>query len=441
MGEARKVPPLPKPVPPANGRIGGREGEIVNELSTTLGVVLWQDARDVRLWLEVPPDERAALFPRTVAWVRTKRLAAKAQSPELADALDEIAVLREAPAEVSGARIAAAAEAVAVWAFSRELLQTAITYAELAAQLAPDTPHLANLAGRVTREAHEYDRAEAWFRRGIGAARAAGDKVELARGHLGYARLCKETDRAGDAAKHLRSGARLARRYGPLSLAAEAEHDAFALLLSRLPGQPAARLHAGVKEAQARARQALQWYGKTHKRLPFFAIDVAQLCIFVGNYVGAARLLKFAMRLIEAPAAQAAISAMFAGALTGAGYAHEAETYRRRAVKRLERDPTYEALTRWHLADAERLARHWEPAREEALRALAVATATRDAEVEFHIRNELRLIDHRDAGPVLGKLTVDTPEEVLNDLRTRLAAWSPRKVRRRHSGWENDWAA
>jgi tetratricopeptide (TPR) repeat protein len=237
MGEERLILP-----PPVQRR---REGEILEELPNVLGLVLWQDVRHLHAWAEASEAGRSprtarltsspeALFnPSLPTWVIAKRRDARAQCGELAGALDEFTSVASAPLSVSRAAVAAACREVVEWALAREHTQTAIEFAEAAAVVAPDDPAMANLAGRVTRNAGEYARAEVWFNRAIGYARERNDKVELTRAHLGYGTLHKLVGRVKEARRHLNSGSRIARKLGQPSLAAEAQHDLCALLTVR----------------------------------------------------------------------------------------------------------------------------------------------------------------------------------------------------------------
>src|SRR3954465_5659701 len=206
MGEERLILP-----PPLQRR---RESEILNELPNVLGLVLWQDVRHLHAWVEaaeaVRPQRRARsegrgalpdLYPGAASrfrpspkdfftpspppWVVAKRRDAPAQCGELAAALDELQAVAAAPASVGRAAVADACRQVVEWALAHEHTQTAIEFAEAAAVVAPEDPAMANLAGRVTRNAGEHGRAEVWFNRGIGYAREQNNKIELTRGHLG----------------------------------------------------------------------------------------------------------------------------------------------------------------------------------------------------------------------------------------------------------------
>jgi tetratricopeptide (TPR) repeat protein len=424
MGEERIIPPPP----PARHR----EGQILGEIPDTLGLVLWQYLRHLRDWADASPEERSALFSAaTPLWVAAKRKEARALAGELADVLGLFASLVDGPTAVSPAAVAAGCVRVVEWALARDHVQTAIEWAELSALVDPENPALANLAGRVTRNADLYDRSEAWFRRGIGYARLIDDKVELTRGHLGYGTLCKLLGRVRCARRHLNSGSQLARKHGPPWLAAGVQHDLLALLT--LWGQ--------YTDAEQRARRALALYPKNHPRLPLFAADVALLLVLERRFTAAVRVLRGALRLIREPAPRAVVLALTARALSGAKRYHEAEHCRRRALGLLKRHHRVEAATRWHLAEALRLAQQWETAGEEAQAALERAVGDNDREAERVVRRTLRNIETCRTAAARGLGEDPERRELVEMLCVRLSEWAPRRARPSRPPWGSDWAA
>ncbi|HEU0014713.1 MAG TPA: hypothetical protein VFQ45_13590, partial [Longimicrobium sp.] len=317
MGEERRII-LP---PPTDRRC---DQEILRELPTDLGVVLWQDSRHLRAWARSAEQARRELFPASLpAWVHAKRKAARAECGRLAGALDAFAAFLSTPAALTASHAASECQAVVHWALERGHTQTAIEFAEAGALLDPGNPRLANLAGRVTRNAFDHGRAEVWFNRGIGISREKKDWIELTRGHLGFGILCQDTGRVRGALRHFNSGSRLARKLGLEWLSAEVQHDLTLLLTVR--GQ---RL-----EAEKHARRALDWYPKHHERFPLFAADVALLLVLERQYAVAARLLKGVLRVVTQPTARAVILALLARALTGAGLVDELDRVERRVFR------------------------------------------------------------------------------------------------------------
>lgn len=419
MGEERIIP-----APPLARR---RDRDLLEELPEALGIVLWQDVRHLRDWAESVPEVRARLFnppsPRTVA----KRRDACACAGELVGPLGIFGEMLRSPLAVDPQHIGAAAAQVVEWALAREHTQTAIEYAEAAALVDPRNAKHAVVAGRLTRVANEFDRAEVWFKRGIGLAREQGNVVEQFWGHVGYGILCKEVGRVEGARKSLHRASRLAWKDGPPSLAASAQHDICTLLMVR----------GRLAEAADRARSALLWYPKSHPRLPFFAADVALMLVLGRRYGGAARLLRSVLRVVEQPSARSVILALAARAFAGAGQAEEAAVLRKRSSKVLSKHRALEVMARWHLAGALRLGGQWEEAQAEAELALSKAAEQNDREMVRLLGIELRLIARRQIAPGRG---VGELQDLVAELIDRMARWAPRRGRA-PGPWEVDRAA
>jgi tetratricopeptide (TPR) repeat protein len=436
MGEERLILP-----PPVQRR---REREILNELPSVLGLVLWQDVRHLHAWVEasdavrsarrapLAPSPEAFFNPSPPIWVIAKRRDARVQCGELDGALDELGSVASAPLSVSRAAVAAACREVVEWALAREHTQTAIEFAEAAAVVAPDDPAMANLAGRVTRNAGEYARAEVWFNRAIGSARERNDKVELTRAHLGYGMLHKLLGRVRDAQKHLNSGSRIAHKLGQPALAAEAQHDLCALLTIR----------GHYAEAEKHFQTALRWYPKNHPRFPLFVADVAHLLVLRRNFGAAVRLLRGVSRVADLPpSTRSAILALYSRALAGAGHADEAIRQQRRVLRLLQRHHEWETLALWHLAAAETLSARWGPAETFALRALELATIEGDREMMWLTRRTLAVAVEKKPAPLKVVRKDEEFRSWVETLVTRLAAWAPRRTRARRAPWGEQWAA
>jgi tetratricopeptide (TPR) repeat protein len=450
MGEERLILP-----PPVQRR---RECEILNELPNVLGLVLWQDVRHLHAWVEaaaalphgrmrsgargalpdlhpgsVPaarPSPKDFFNPSPPPWVVAKRKEARAQCGELGAALDEFRSVAAAPLSVDRGAVAEGCRQVVEWALAHEHTQTAIEFAEAAARVDPENPGMANLAGRVTRNAGEFARAEVWFNRGIGYARDQNNRVELTRAHLGLGILCQEMGRVCGAMRHFNIGSRKARKQGIEWLAAEVQHDLMLLLTIR----------GRYREAEQHARLALRWYGKRHARFPLYAADVALLMVLERNYSLAARFSKGALRHVTNPGARAVILSLYARALAGEGLTGELDRLRKRVLRLLEDYREKEAVALWHLAAAEQLAGRWEQAAVTAQRALELAlkrgdhaTAMLTKQVQIAIRAK------KPALPVNSTRRDGEFVEFARALNTRLSGWSPEQ--RVHSPLRARWAA
>jgi hypothetical protein len=373
---------------------------------------------------------RAQLYHPPTIEVHAKRRDARACADELIQPLDTFAALKENPLTTDPSKLGSACEQVVHWALRGEHTHTAIEWAEVAALVEPTNPRRANIAGRVTRNANEYERAEVWFKRGIGYAREQNDVIEQIWGHLGYGRVCQELGWVNGARKHLSRGSHLAWKKGPPSLAASAQHDLAAMLMVR----------GFLTEAGQRARRAFLWYPKNHERIPYFAVDVGLMLVLGGRFAPAARLLRTSLRSIEQPSVRTMVLALAARAFAGMGEPEASAFMRHRALKMLSKYRQMEPVTLWHLADAHRLSGNWSAAEAEAEHALNVAVEQNDHEIARLTRLLIRWITERrparrkSAGP-------DDLREFLRLLTSRLAEWSPRRGRKYPGPWGEDRAA
>ena len=385
------------------------------ELPDAVSPVLWQELRHIRDWAESDRDVRTFLFRPASRTALARRAEARASAPELESALATFAALKAQPADFDGKRVAAACDAVVEWAQGHDYTHTAIEWAELAAFIAPADPKLANSAGRLTRNANEFDRAEVWFLRAIGLARSQGNQIEKFWGHAGYAKVCKETGRVKDARRHLNRASSIARKVGPPSLAAALQHELCAFLM----------LRGRLKEAVERAHKALDLYPYSEPRLPFFGADMALLLILTRRYSLGARVARVVLRVLDKHSARPAILALAARAFAGAGEQEEAAVHRTRALKLLGKYPQFEAITRWHLADALRHLGKWDAARAEAETALKVAEKLNDREAVWGIGMLLQRISQRRSAPAAR--ATDDAREFVRQLTDKLTRWAPRR--------------
>ncbi|HEX8242149.1 MAG TPA: hypothetical protein VF541_01590 [Longimicrobium sp.] len=426
MGESRIVPQAPY-----RRRL---ELHILSEIPTALGLVLWQDLRHLRDWADAASGtEREALFPRQrPGWVAAKRAEARAFAPELSDALDAFDELLAERSAADARRLARACVAVAEWAEELRHVETAIQFADAAACVAPDDPRLANLAGRIARNAADFARAEAWFERAIMLAREQKNGVELTRAHLGCGILCKELRRVRSARRHFERAANLARRAGFEWLAAEAQHDLFAYLLVR----------GHYHRAAEHARKAFALYPKHNRRLPGFAVDLALLLVCTGRYTEAVRLLRLALRMLTDDGVRSLGTALLLRARAAQGRSAEVEALFRRVEKALGRHPKWEAAMHWHLAAAEHALGRTPAARSHARTAIRLATTRHDRETVRLVR---KLLQEFDVGhPAAMPLPMSDPDlaAFTETVVRRLAEWSPTRLAREPKTLaRREWAA
>lgn len=421
MGERHALPQQPPWRRP--------EVQIFDEVPEALALVLWQGLRHVRAWYQAPASRPAELFhphPRLAAESRLRD--ARAAAPELRAALDGLLAITRSPLTAADRDVAAARAEIARWAEQNGHAQTAILFAEAAAVLAGGDPAFANHAGRLTRNAGEFARADLWFQRAIGLARSADASVEYTRAQLGYGSLWHTLGDVERARKHDNRGSVAAMRQGLEWLAAEAQHDIFALL---------AEFHL-FDQAEVHARRALTWYPKRHERLPLLAADVAYVFICRGQFVPASALLKDVLRVVRIPSQRALIAASYVAAEAGCGRDRTLPQARRRIMKALADRPDMLAAAQMHLANAARLACMWQLAQADAVSVVTFAKLHQNRSLERIANDVLQRIARRvradgEPGP--------TSLELIEVLRSRMAGWAPSHVGQSRSRIRREWVA
>ena len=438
MGAKKKIPS-----PPSRRRheveILGLE--IIKENPhQVLGAVLWQDLRHLRDWDDARPyedgdisvpDSRGALFhANSPTWVLAKRSEAVTLAPELADALALFKALRSAPLKVDERRTADACEEVCKWAQVHKLTETAIQFAEAAAVVDRQSARRAVLAGKLTREAGDFPRAEVWFERGIGLGRRSGSWPEYIRGHLGMGIMFMNLGRVTRARRHFDTASAVAMREGHEKIAAEAQHDLFHFMT----------IQERYTEGELHARRALAWYPKHHERFPFFVADVAFLFVCRRRFGAAVHLLRGFVRTVKPPHNVLGLS-LLVRALASAGQLREFRQRRERLLRLLSTHKEYESAARWNLAEGERAAEMWEAATINAQLALDLANARSDRETAAFAQRLLRELDARVRAPEAIRQTDAASRDLVQTLLGRLAEWSPTRRGRSPSRPKEDWAA
>ncbi|HEY7766581.1 tetratricopeptide repeat protein, partial [Longimicrobium sp.] len=393
-------------------------------------LVLWQGIRHVRAWLQTPVPRRAELFhphPRLAAESRLRD--ARAAAPELRAALDGLLSITRSPLTAAGREVAAACAEIARWAERNGHAQTAILFAEAAAVLDGSDAAFANHAGRLTRNAGEFARADLWFQRAIGLARGADASVEYTRAQLGYGRLWHTLGDVERARKHYNRGSVAAMRQGLEWLAAEAQHDIFTLLTeSHLFGD--AGLHAW---------RALTWYPKHHPRLPLFVADVGYLLICTRHYSAASLLRQ--VTSVTNDGQRAVTAALYLRARTSSGRTGFFRQGRRRLISVLSERPECLGPGLIHLAEAARAGGDWLLASEDATAACKLARSRHDAILEEAARAVLQKVGAR-----MGVEPEIDPDahafrELITAATARLSRWDPSRQRESRSALRREWVA
>jgi tetratricopeptide (TPR) repeat protein len=406
---------------------------VVTEIpSPTLGAVLWRALSKVLLWAGTPVEERNRVFiaARSAGQSALLIREARDEEPLLEDALEWLDLFTRSPLAVNPEKVAEACCRVAVWAESNEYTSTSLHFAEAAAQLNSRSPQVANLAARLTRNAAEFDRAELWFSRAIGLARANKEWIQYTRAHIGLGVMWQTMGKDRRARAAFAAAASRAMRDGREWLASEAQHDLMLMAAER----------GFYSEAEEHARRALAWYPKNNERLPFLIADIAFLLTCEQEHQRALTVVLPFFRAVKAPARQVLALSVLARALGGLREPRFSRV-RRRLLGRLTRFKDYEAAARINLAEGERAAGLWNEAEENARIAYSIARAAGDKVPERLARQLLIEIRSRTTANQLVRRTDEHSLAALVELALRrLGEWIPtQRGRRPRDFGEADW--
>jgi tetratricopeptide (TPR) repeat protein len=261
---------IPAPPPTRWRRYEG--AAVLDEVQSPEGLALWGLLRDVLVWAATPPDRRTSMFAGPA--VAQEGEVTSDLLPAAVRALDRLA---EEPEGCTAAELAAACRAVSEWAGAAGHVSTEHEFAEAVHHLLPNEPDSALFTGRAARHAGAFDRAEQWYRRALGLARAQGDRQAYV---LALIRSGALAEQRGDKprAKELHTQAwRAAKRYKLRKLGAYARHELLVLTIYT----------DSFDSAQEHARVALRLYGRFDERFPQLAHDTAFLWAWHGHYSAA----------------------------------------------------------------------------------------------------------------------------------------------------------
>jgi tetratricopeptide (TPR) repeat protein len=359
--ELEKVPPPPPPwrrtlvsrvAAPAVLQYAPVGHEIVREQETAVGLVLWQTLRHVHDWVSAPEDARAALFrPQPPRAPDDRWEAARAEAPELASVLEVLASFGTPP-RVGLDEVAKACTRVSEWAEMRGLRETALHFAEAAAQMEPEEPNWARLAGRLCREACEWHRSEIWYVRAIIQAREQRRIGSCIRAYLGYGTLFQVQGRNARAWRLYQKAGNYARLKGRRPLAALAWHDLLNFCAE-----------AGEWEKALRyAQRALAVYPVHHVQLPAFAHDVGFFLVRYHYYTLALSLLVPVPKLILNPQTLMLVWSTVARAAAGAGQQEAFSEAQRQVMELASVHETSAAFPLVNLAHGAHSLKQWDEA-------------------------------------------------------------------------------
>jgi tetratricopeptide (TPR) repeat protein len=282
--------------------------------------------------------------------VRERFIVAVAETPELAEAFGTLGLLARAAHLVDAPLLAAACEAVALWADERSLLRTATQFAEAAAYTDAANPYLSNAAARFCRRSALMDRAAVWYERAFYLSRGTRDNGESLRALLGFGSLMKDQGRYKEAQRYLGRAARRAERTGRRRQAAEAHHNLLGI---------AAEI-GSFADAEWHVRQAIRLYPVQHPRMPALVHDWAFLLTRHRLFTPALRAAQLAEPQLHRPEAKLICWGTIARAAAGAAKQEIFEEAVRRALPLLALYQEYAGGTLIHLAEGSRYFGRWD---------------------------------------------------------------------------------
>ncbi|MDP9348575.1 MAG: hypothetical protein M3P24_05480, partial [Gemmatimonadota bacterium] len=165
----RVPPPLTRGQEPFEG------AEILEEIPTELGGLLWNSLRNVTLWARAVGENPSQLFAEGAAERRLEDLGRMEIPQGLSRALYAIAALLKDPGHADADEVAKACRTIAAWASREGCLGTAVAYLQAAVLVRPTDAAAAYEVGRLTRKRAEGPRAETWFHYAINQGRRTGD--------------------------------------------------------------------------------------------------------------------------------------------------------------------------------------------------------------------------------------------------------------------------
>lgn len=333
---------------------------LLDEGDERLRRVFWRIATDLALWLECEAEKAGLFFPAPLPDASDPA----APEPELAAALRLLDGISREAGQAQAPLLADACAVVWEWAERRDLHETALQFAELAARLDAEDPARCSTAGRLSRRGNEPHRGTMWYRRSARLARMRDDDHAFAIAQLGWSNLEQDLGNLRAAEFHATKAYRAALRVGRKTDAAYAFHALSTILIHQ----------ERYAEAWAHARNALASYPVKHPRFPAFAHDVAFLMCRLGHFSSALPVLAQVLPFIERSNERLVVLANLARAAAASGHRVSFERAASRLRQALDEDGEVPATALYHLAEAHRTYELWEDAILLAKAALSAAT-------------------------------------------------------------------
>lgn len=364
----RVPPPLTRTGEPLEG------AEILSEIVSETGVLLWKSLRNVNLWSASSPREQAELFAEGARQRREAEILAVGPDEALVEPLRLLASLLDNRPGVRHEAVAVACRKVAQWASEHEAFRTALAFTQAAALACPGDAQLAYEVGRMARHQVQHARAESWYRRAIMLGRQTGDWVAYGSAYLGLGNLTMQRGSLPGARRALIKALRAARRHGLMTIQAAAYHDLFAVAVHS----------ESVGTAQRYAREAFRLYNPGHPNLPLLAQDVCVLWVANGEFTRAARVLRVLLPHLSGGTRMLALANLArAGGGSGDATTFESASHEAQMLLRSHGETRWAAQALLNLARGASGLGMWDQAADSARQAIHLASESGQNNVIF----------------------------------------------------------
>ncbi len=390
------APPLTQPQAAFEGL------DVLAEIDGPAGVLLAGALRDVMLWVETAPADRAAAFGVDAAEHRLDLVrAAEIDGPVRVPLSTLAGMTGELERGGDNQSLLRACQEIESWADLQGTPATRLAFAQACALLQPHDAKAALVVARLARDLGETARAESWFRHVVRLSRHP-DPASYGWAFIGLGVMFLRSGNYPAAHAAMVRALRHSERNRLREIAAASHHHLFhvATELGRL------------REAYAHVRSALGLYGKNQARLRDLAFDVGRFWVHQKEFRRALPVLEAAMVGDIDPTVRPMMTATiaYAAAKTGNTVTYEAarqvtEDCCRQAQGRIRLAETYLILAWAHLA-----ARDWDRAMEAADRSAALAAANGEAENRLLAERALENAKAHDAQGGSAASDAETPD-------------------------------
>lgn len=394
------------------------EQNLLLDADGALGLVLWQRARDVRLWASFGRSVPPHLFSTPKRAQRRLHDAAAAEAPQIDGPLTILFEMVRQPDSFTGPRVCAACLQISEWASEGNKLETALAFAEAAAAADPSSAEAAAVAGmlclRVPPESERVPasiRAASWLRRAARLGRRAKDWEWYIRAHIRLGLLLYHLGEFAAARRMYDRAAWMAHWFGRTELAGKAHHDLLAI------EGDIGTLQSATHEAQT----SLALYPLRHERIPYLVHDIAFYALVRNRFFSSARTVLDAVWSYIPPENRLIINGTVARV---AAALRDRERYESSAshvcvLAELCQDGATWAYV--HIAEGARFFGEWDRAERYAARALELAMLRRELDAQRTAYTLLDSIMLRVPGPPEEKSTPGFVTALVRSCLTRLA--------------------